>query len=67
MATNLLAPVMQAPAAGAKATTLIRLTMDYKFAQTSLDTVIGRAAHLAYIDSSAAVLLILFSLYNLFQ
>ena len=67
MATNLLSPVMQKTAESAKQTTVIRLTMDYKFAQTNLDTVIGRAAHLAYIDSSAAVLLILFSLYNLFQ
>ena len=45
-----------------KRTTVVRLTLDYRFAQTNLDTVIGRAAHLAYIDSSAAVLLILFAL-----
>ncbi|KAJ1454748.1 hypothetical protein M885DRAFT_441850 [Pelagophyceae sp. CCMP2097] len=67
MATNLMAPISQKTAQSAKQTTVIRLTMDYKFSQTNLDTVIGRAAHLAYIDSSTAVLLILFSLYNLLK
>jgi len=67
MATNLMSPLLQKTADAAKQTTVIRLTMEYKFAQTNLDTVIGRAAHLAYIDSSAAVLLILFSLYNLLK
>ena len=67
MATNLLSPVMQQSASQSKRTTVVRLTLDYRFAQTNLDTVIGRAAHLAYIDSSAAVLLILFSLYNVLR
>jgi hypothetical protein len=67
MATNLLSPVMQQAATASKRTTVVRLTLDYRFAQTNLDTVIGRAAHLAYIDSSAAVLLILFSLYNVLR
>ncbi|KAH8052262.1 carboxylic ester hydrolase [Aureococcus anophagefferens] len=67
MATNLMSPISQKTAESDKQTTVVRLTMEYKFTQTNLDTVIGRAAHLAYIDSSAAVLLILFSLYNLLK
>mmetsp|Transcript_21558 Transcript_21558/g.85729 ORF Transcript_21558/g.85729 Transcript_21558/m.85729 type:complete len:156 (-) Transcript_21558:382-849(-) len=76
MAANLMKPIsVQSSAAAApdaagatsKQTTLVRLTIDHKFTQTNLDTVIGRAAHLAYIDSSAAVLLVLFTLYNLLK
>ena len=67
MATNLLSPVMQQRADAPKRTTVVRLTLDHKFARTNLDTVIGRAAHLVYIDSPAAVLLILFSLYNVLR
>lgn len=67
MATNLMKPLSSKQADAPKQTTVVRLTMEYKFTQTNLDTVIGRAAHLAYIDSPSAVLLILYSLYNLLK
>lgn len=67
MATNLMKPITQKKQDDPKQTTVVRITLDHKFSQTNLDTVIGRAAHLAYIDSSAAVCLVLFSLYNLLK
>mmetsp|Transcript_21360 Transcript_21360/g.27657 ORF Transcript_21360/g.27657 Transcript_21360/m.27657 type:complete len:582 (-) Transcript_21360:1159-2904(-) len=67
MAANLMKPLKKSPD-HLKQTTVVRMTIDHKFSQTtSLDVVIGRAAHLAYIDSSPAVLLVLFSLYNLLK
>jgi len=65
MAANLMKPIINS--AGSKPTTVVRLTLEHKFTQTNLDTVIGRAAHLAYIDSSPAVLLLLFALYNILK
>lgn len=67
MATNLMTPITRKTADDPKQTTVVRLTLEHKFTQTNLDTVIGRAAHLAYIDNSAAVCLVLFSLYNLLK
>ncbi|KAJ8610474.1 hypothetical protein CTAYLR_007762 [Chrysophaeum taylorii] len=67
MAANLMKPITQKTPNDPKQTTVIRITLDHKFTQTNLDTVIGRAAHLAYIDSSSAVCLVLFSLYNLLK
>ena len=46
-----------------KPTQVVRLTLDQKFTSTTMDTVIGRAAHVAMLDSPAVVLLDLFSLY----
>lgn len=67
MATNLMTPISRKTPEDPKQTTVVRLTIDHKFAQTNLDTVIGRAAHLAYIDSSPAVCLVLYTLYNLLK
>ena len=67
MAANLMQPITSKTPDHPKQTTVVRMTLDHKFTQTNLDTVIGRAAHLAYIDSSPAVLLLLFSLYNILK
>jgi len=67
MAANLMKPITAKTPDDPKQTTVVRLTLDHKFTQTNLDTMIGRAAHLAYIDSSPAVLLLLFSLYNILK
>ena len=40
---------------------------DQKFQATTMDTVIGRAAHVAMLDSPAVVLLVLFSLYRILR
>ena len=82
MATNLLSPIMANQATegggggagdgseaskGKKPTQVVRLTLDQKFQATTMDTVIGRAAHVAMLDSPAVVLLVLFSLYRILR
>ena len=78
MATNLLSPIMANQAADGggsgegtsarkKPTQVVRLTLDQKFQATTMDTVIGRAAHVAMLDSPAVVLLVLFSLYRILR
>ena len=79
-ATNLLSPIMANQATegggagdgseaskGKKPTQVVRLTLDQKFQATTMDTVIGRAAHVAMLDSPAVVLLVLFSLYRILR
>mmetsp|Transcript_25486 Transcript_25486/g.82466 ORF Transcript_25486/g.82466 Transcript_25486/m.82466 type:complete len:776 (-) Transcript_25486:384-2711(-) len=62
MARNLLAPILKSEK---KQTTVIRLTLDQKFTARSVDTFIGRAAHVAMLETPSLVLLLLFSLYNI--
>mmetsp|Transcript_25483 Transcript_25483/g.82453 ORF Transcript_25483/g.82453 Transcript_25483/m.82453 type:complete len:252 (-) Transcript_25483:69-824(-) len=52
MARNLLAPILKSEK---KQTTVIRLTLDQKFTARSVDTFIGRAAHVAMLETPSLV------------
>ena len=43
---------------------VIRVNLDHVFPRTTLDTIIGRAAHVSILDSQATVQLLVFSLYD---
>ena len=48
-------------------TSVRRLTLDLRFGATSMNTAIGRAAHVSYLDNEAVIDLLLLSLYGTFE
>mmetsp|Transcript_22503 Transcript_22503/g.70425 ORF Transcript_22503/g.70425 Transcript_22503/m.70425 type:complete len:202 (+) Transcript_22503:2470-3075(+) len=65
MARNMLSPIMKNQYDHlSKGTTVIRLTLDQKFSSRNVDAWIGRAAHVAMLETPSLVMLLLFSLYD---